>query len=234
MRQFPFITGVAVAGSRGQPKSRPTVGGSLVDQTGEMTIASVLWLGAVVTVMVLLIAYSHSPGNAGAPPTNWPAQSQVPLDLIRPTLVMFAHPRCPCTRSSLGELELLLARCPERLSAHVVFIRPAGTSEDWLKTDLWRRANSIPGVTVHFDNGGAEARRFHSETSGQVLLYEHRGRLIFSGGITIARGHSGDNPGRSTIVALLEQERSNLIKTPVFGCSLFEASSPQEGSACSK
>ena len=234
MRQFPFITGVAVAGSGRRLKSRPAVRGSLADQAGGMAIASVLWLGAVFTVMVLLIAYSHAPGNAGAPPTNWPAQSQVPLDLGRPTLVLFAHPLCPCTRSSLGELELLLARCPEQLSAHVVFVRPAGTSEDWVKTDLWRRANSIPGVTVHFDNAGAEARRFHSETSGQVLLYERGGRLIFSGGITSARGHSGDNPGRSTIVALLEQERSSLTKTPVFGCSLFEASSPQEGSACSK
>jgi hypothetical protein len=187
-----------------------------------MAVAVVLWLSAVVTAMVLLISYSNSPGSSGSPPIHWPVRSQIALDAGRPTLVMFVHPRCPCTRASLGELELLLARCQGQVSTHLLFIRPPGTTEDWLKSDLWRKASVIPGVTVHCDNAGVEAQRFHSQTSGHTLLYDRSGRLMFLGGITISRGHSGDNPGRSAIVALLHHELSKQIKTPVFGCSLFD------------
>jgi hypothetical protein len=192
-----------------------------------MAVAAILWLSAVVTVMALLIDFSNSPSSSGAPPTHWPVHSQIPLDPERSTLVMFVHPRCPCTRASLGELELLLARCQGQVSTHLLFIRPPGTTEDWLKTDLWRMGSSIPGVTLHGHNAAAEAHRFHSETSGHTLLYDRDGRLMFQGGITISRGHSGDNAGRSAIGALLHHELSNQIKTPVFGCSLFEAECQQ-------
>jgi hypothetical protein len=195
-------------------------------------IAIMVWLSALLTGMALILHVSNSPGSAGATPLRWPAQSQIPLDATRPTLVMFAHPHCPCTRATLGELELLMARCRDRLSAHVIFIRPAGTAEDWIQTDLWRKASAIPGVTVHADNADVEARNFHAETSGHTALYEPNGRLLFQGGITISRGHSGDNPGRSALVALVEHKLSNQIKTPIFGCSLSEVEVQQGVSEC--
>jgi len=135
---------------------------------------------------------------------------------------MFAHPHCPCTRASLGELERLLAQAPGRLSAHVVFLKLAETPADWEKTDLWRKASSITGVTVYVDQAGKEAQRFHAETSGQTLLYDSTGNLRFQGGITFARGHAGDNPGRTALQELLREGHSNQVKTPVFGCALFE------------
>jgi hypothetical protein len=195
-------------------------------------IAIVVWLSALVTVMALILHVSNSPGSAGATPLRWPVQSQIPLDATRPTLVMFAHPHCPCTRATLGELELLMARCRDRLSAHVIFIRPVGMAEDWIQTDLWRKASAIPGVTVHADNEDVEARNFHAETSGHTALYEPNGHLLFQGGITISRGHSGDNPGRSALVALLEHKLSNQIKTPIFGCSLSEVEVQRGVSEC--
>src|SRR5690349_12240576 len=80
-------------------------------------VAAAVWLSTVVAVMVLLIEYSNSPGNSGAPPIHWPTHSQIAFDAKRPTLVMFAHPRCPCTRASVGELELLMASCPTQVIA---------------------------------------------------------------------------------------------------------------------
>jgi hypothetical protein len=55
---------------------------------------------------------------------------------------------------------------------------------------------------------------------------------FFSGGITAARGHAGDNAGRSEIVSLLNHEQSQRPRslnpgqplrdaTSVFGCPLF-------------
>ncbi len=192
-------------------------------------VAAIIWLAAVVGALTLMEGHANQPGPSGTIPAHWPRESLIPLDARRPTLIFFAHPRCPCTRASLGELELLLARCQGQVSAHVVFIRPAGTSEDWAQTDLWREAAAIPGVSIHSDSAGVETRRFHSETSGQTVLYDPEGRLLFEGGITLSRGHSGDNPGRSALVALLERQVSDRTNTPVFGCSLVDPESRTGG-----
>ncbi len=55
------------------------------------------------------------------------------------------------------------------------------------------------------DDDGAEAKRFGAETSGQTLLYDERGTLAFSGGITGSRGHAGDNAGRASLLALINR-----------------------------
>jgi hypothetical protein len=94
------------------------------------------------------------------------------------------------------------------------------------------------------DEDGAEAARFGAATSGQVLVYGRDGALVFSGGITAARGHFGDNEGSKAIAHFVAdprpaaevRERSpadasagNLARTPVFGCPIFEA-----GAQCSR
>jgi len=100
-------------------------------------------------------------------------------------------------------------------------VKPAGLPEDWEQTDLWRRAAVIPGVDLTRDDDGAEARRFGAATSGQTVVYDGDGHLLFSGGITAARGHEGDNAGRSAIVSLLASRGAEPTSTPVFGCSLL-------------
>jgi len=75
------------------------------------------------------------------------------------------------------------------------------------------------------DDDGVEAARFGAATSGQVILYDRDGRLLFSGGITASRGHAGDNDGRDAIVSLLGGGRGTRHSSPVFGCSLLEPSS---------
>jgi len=197
-----------------------------------MAIALMLWLAVVVGGTIQMARYSNTPGGDEPAPTAWPANSQIKFDASKPTLIMFAHPRCPCTRASLGELEVLMAQVPGQVNVCVVFLKPADTATNWERSDLWRTASSIPGVTVYTDNDGIEARRFNAETSGQTLLYDQSGTLRFQGGITLARGHAGDNPGRSAIQELLRGEHSERVKTPVFGCSLFETQYQQEDNIC--
>lgn len=107
------------------------------------------------------------------------------------------------------------------LTTHVLFLKPGAVAEDWMKTDLYRSAAAIPDVEVMRDDDGLEARRFEASTSGEVLLYDAEGNLLFSGGITAARGHSGDNTGRSALTALLARRGVSGSRTPVFGCPLF-------------
>jgi len=175
-------------------------------------------VGAGFTV---LARYQNASGTVGRTPSDWPAQTRVALDQKRNTLVMFAHPQCPCSRASIEELNRLLARCHGGVTVQVWFFKPAGFSEDWTRTSLWRSAAAIPGVTVYDDPDGAQARLFGAETSGYVLLYDPRGKLRFRGGITGSRGHAGDNAGEDAIVSLLDGQEPNLSQTPVYGCSLL-------------
>ena len=75
------------------------------------------------------------------------------------------------------------------------------------------------------DDEGTEANRFHAATSGQTLLYDAAGSLLFSGGITGSRGHSGDNAGQTAIVSLVNSGAPRLTETSVFGCPLFDPNS---------
>jgi hypothetical protein len=176
----------------------------------------------VVSGMVMFSRYQSTGGATGATPTSWPQDTSIERDSQRPTLVMFVHPRCPCSRASLEELNRILARSAKGLATHLLFTRSNEASQEWSRTDLWRTANSIPGITVREDLDGKEARRFGAETSGHVVLYDAQGHLQFSGGITGARGHAGDNAGEQTIRALVEGGPATISRTKVFGCSLFE------------
>jgi len=183
-----------------------------------------VWLPAMVFGFKVLWAYSTTPGHAGTPPMEWPARAPVERGKGRTTLVMFAHPQCDCSRATVGELAILMAHAGGRLDADIFFYLPAQEASSWARTDLWRNASAIPGVRVFEDRDAAVAQTFGAFTSGQTLLYNASGRLLFKGGITAFRGHSGDNDGRTAITALLRDEvpRNNTlpIVTRVFGCSL--------------
>jgi hypothetical protein len=182
---------------------------------------SLVWLVIVGTGFTLLARYQNASGSIGRTPSDWPHQTRVELDQKLNTLVMFVHPQCPCTRASMEELNRLLARCHGNVAAQVWFFKPAGFSADWTRSDLWRSAAAIPGVTVHEDPDGAQARLFGAETSGFVLLYDPHGKLRFKGGITGSRGHAGDNAGEDSVVSLLDGHGVSLTQTPVYGCSLL-------------
>jgi hypothetical protein len=180
-----------------------------------------LWVIAIVGGMAWLARYDNRPGVAAHPTGEWPADSRIARDTGQLTLMMFAHPRCDCTKASVAELAEVMARAHQRPNAYLIFIKPGGMPNAWEKTELWQSAARIPGVTVLRDDDGVEARRFGVETSGQVLLYAANGRLLFSGGDTGARGHAGENAGRATILAWLDGRTPPSETTPVFGCSLF-------------
>ena len=70
------------------------------------------------------------------------------------------------------------------------------------------------------DRQGQRATAFGAMTSGHVLLYDRSGNLVFSGGITAARSHEGDNLGCTSVVAIINGGTSSVAQSPVFGCSI--------------
>jgi hypothetical protein len=187
-----------------------------------LAATGVVWASVVGFGLRKMLNYEDGPAEAGTPPAEWPAESGVPRKAGLATIVVFAHPKCPCTDATIGELAILMTRLQGKAAAIVLFVRPPGLPEGWEETSLWRKAREIPGVTVFRDPGGVEARWFGAQSSGQTILYDARGRLRFNGGITASRGHSGDNSGRTAIVSLVTQGTSETDRTSVFGCSLHD------------
>jgi hypothetical protein len=199
-------------------------------------VFAVLWLLAAGAGFALILNYQNTGGRVGVTPEQWPSGAQIALDSKHDTLVMFVHPRCPCTRASVEELNRLLAQRSGQVVAHVFFFKPKDFSTNWMQTDLWRSAMAIPGVAVHEDSDGAEARLFGAETSGYVLLYDPHGQLQFNGGITGGRGHAGDNAGENAVSSLLAGQAVSSRQTQVYGCSLLgkcdvACNVPPEGAA---
>lgn len=219
--------------------------GQTADLTDEMLNASgrygfsmvsflVLWLGMALVGMGLMWQYQHQPGEVHATPAHWPADSQLTREIDQPTLLFFAHPRCPCTRASIGELSRIMTLCRGRVQAYAIFVKPTAAAEDaeWYHGDLWTSAVQIPGVIAVCDVDGKEAQRFQAATSGLAILYDRAGQILFRGGITASRGHSGDNLGRSAVVDLLNRGSALVDNTEVYGCELGTTNTDQVSSCC--
>ncbi len=194
----------------------------------QLTVAATVTWGMFVGVGFLVLQlHNAAPGQGGRAVEHWPALSRVPLNSRRSTLVMAAHPLCPCTRASVSELDPRfdqVRRARSRSTFSSSF--PSRAGHGWGPTDGLRRLGTMAGVHLIDDPGGEEATRFGALTSGLVALYAPDGRLLFRGGITGARGHEGDNEGRRSLVGLIEGNSSSFPgQTPVFGCPLFQVHS---------
>jgi hypothetical protein len=184
-------------------------------------VAVMLWIPAIGVGVGALLRYSNTPGRLAAPPKDWPQSTSFRRVPGESTLVVFAHPKCPCSRATIEELALIVTHCRVKVNTYVLFYAPRSMGEGWARSELWDDAAAIPGVHVIEDHDGWEVRRFGASTSGQTLLYGFDGHLVFNGGITAARGHLGANNGMDAVESMLKNGTAKRNTAPVFGCSLL-------------
>jgi hypothetical protein len=158
--------------------------------------------------------------------TQWPSATSLTLANDRPTLLFFVHPRCPCTRASVHELERILTRARHvgAEAPKLIFVAslPSNATAEWRESSVMHRASALPGTETFWDVEGIESSHFGATTSGAVKLYGADGQLLFSGGITPSRGHQGDSAGGDRLHALLTDVSLAFAEsTPVFGCRLY-------------
>lgn len=175
------------------------------------------WAVALVLGFVLVADWETTPGTASPAPSHWPIASTISRSVEHPTIVMFAHPHCPCTRASLAELAVVMRDHRHDATATVVFFAVDDAVE--LDTPTWAAAGDLPRTRRVIDHGGGLAKLFGATTSGHLVVYDREGALLFSGGITGSRGHVGDNFGRRSLLAGLTARRGQPTYD-VFGCSL--------------
>jgi hypothetical protein len=111
-----------------------------------LVLGGVLWCALFAAGFAQMLRYEFTPGAASEAPGEWPAASHLRPVSGQATLVMFAHPKCPCTRASMEELAGLMAESAGRVTAQVIFFRPEKAGDDWTQTALWQTAAAIPGV----------------------------------------------------------------------------------------
>ncbi|HWS72648.1 MAG TPA: hypothetical protein VN605_11065 [Thermoanaerobaculia bacterium] len=184
-------------------------------------VAAVVWIAGIAYGSMTMWQFQRKAGESASAPSRWPASSRLSLAKNGPTVVVFAHPRCPCTRATVSQLrELLSGPLRKGGTVYVLVLKPREFPEGWEKTDVWRSAASIPGVTVIPDIDGAEAASLGVRTSGQTLVYDTAGKLVFHGGITALRGEVGENPGSRSVGSALAGRAPAREETPVFGCPI--------------
>jgi hypothetical protein len=190
------------------------------------------WLVASIAGMTTLWDHEARPGLAAEAPLQWPSDSALVQAHSRSTLLVWIHPRCPCSRSTVSELERLLVHVPEQVDCRVLLSQPKGCEDAFVETELSRAVRQLPNVSVVVDRDQRAAERFGVSTSGQVLLYDEHAKLLFAGGITPGRGHEGDSVGAMTLRSIFRIDPLDSVnqRCDAFGCGLFELTENQESS----
>src|SRR4051812_15090084 len=78
-----------------------------------------LWVAGLAIGFRAIVVYELKAGPAANAPTRWTADGMLPFDGTHSNLVMFAQPKCPCTRASIAQLAVIMTQSRGKLHATV-------------------------------------------------------------------------------------------------------------------
>jgi hypothetical protein len=186
-----------------------------------VTVAVIFWAILVLVGGMLLVKYQMAPGEQKPGPERLP-ESQTHQGQSLSEMLVFLHPKCPCSRATVEELDRLMADTTGKLKVKAYFVGPQNAADDWTQSPLVVRARSIPNIEVAYDAGGAHAKAFGALTSGQAFVFDPKGKKVYQGGLTASRGHEGANEGCASIVEYVKTGKLPPSQPPVFGCAFGE------------
>lgn len=187
-------------------------------------MALVVWIVAAVAGWYGISSYSFKddPQATAAIVLEWPADSTVTRRSGRPILVLFLHPKCPCSRATVGELERLPVLVPSEAlpDVCVVAAAPRSTGDLWWSPPFLNRVARLPNAHLVRDLDGVETALFGARISGTVLLFDPQGNRLYAGGVTMSRGHAGHNAGLQAVTDLLVDHSADVPAIPPLGCDM--------------
>lgn len=191
--------------------------------------ASAIWLLAIAVVFGAFAKY-HSTAGAGA---NAPSTLPIHTMCEQPDckdyhLLFFVHPGCPCTKASWYELERILPPISTRTHVTAIVVEYLNSIPAEDQTDVVKLIGASKNIDVVFLPENAVRNEFGVTTSGQCLLYNTSDILVFEGGVTPSRNHTGPNKGIEKIMSIagpaghqhLKPQLQTTQRTKVFGCGL--------------
>lgn len=180
-----------------------------------------IWLAAIFLGLQALWRYEKTAAATNPEfERQWPRGCRLSLKEGK-TLMVFVHPKCPCTKAGLRELISLSQK--ERLDGYICAVVPADAPTDWLDDEFCRECKKIYGLQLLSDSKGQISKEFAASCSGEIFLFDKTGTLKFHGGINLARGHEGANDGLSSLQLALKGNEA-LESYPVYGCALLSSS----------
>lgn len=182
-------------------------------------LAGALWCAALVSGFAIVHAQMAAAGESHPAPTTWPDDTSLALDANAPTILVFAHPRCPCTRATIRQL----ATIPPEARPCVTLVLSGPALRTYENQPLATLADEVLSAHIALDPSGADARRFGAHTSGHIVAYSPSGQLLFSGGVTPGRGHEGPTDALTTLTLALRDHTPSPRTASVFGCPIFNA-----------
>ena len=187
------------------------------------------WIVTSLYGIYFSINYSSTPGESSKWSEPWPEQSQLKFEPDKFNFVVFLHPECDCSKATLNQIEEIVKDAgSEKIHYLAVFLLPEKMRIAWGESDLLKRTRGIKNLQIYIDDQ-KEFQRFGVKTSGQTLIFGPSKDLLFSGGLTVARGHIGVSMGQDFVLSLFKgrdlaknkiDKKINL--TPVFGCQTEE------------
>ena len=179
-----------------------------------------VWLLLIMAGFLTLFLYEFTPGLAGDPPESWPQNPLISLTPVGKTVIVFAHPQCPCTKATFAELADALQQATVPCQVYLVWLeQPLATSQvnDLVGPDLRQH---IPESHHHWDAYHQALQIFQVRTSGHVLVFNESGDREFSGGITGGRGRLGVNSGKTALLSSLTNQSVGRTESQIYGCPL--------------
>jgi hypothetical protein len=204
----------------------------MIVSQSKLNLLCATWAAVVAIGELALARHDLTPGIEAPSGSGSYVLNSIKLKAGKKTLVMFVHPKCPCSIASLTELRQLMTQYGSQLNTTVLMFHSADPLDDWTRSATWIGAQQIPGVNVRADFDGKLAKQCGAQTSGQVFLYDENGTLRFEGGITGSRGHVGDNNSLDALVSVVTNKlptQSAPARTPVFGCAIYSEALPLPG-----
>ena len=150
---------------------------------------------------------------------RWPNDIELGLD-DRPVVAIFYHPKCPCTRATVRCLQRFSTRFESAPTLIAYAYAPLQSNDDWIESETTANLRLLANTTIVMDREGQIAQRFGAHTSGHVMVFDAEHELLFSGGITPARGHEGEGKAGLSFLDCLNGKRIESSRWPVLGCSL--------------
>ncbi len=195
-----------------------------MSRSGFITVTAIaIWLILTALVYARMMRFDTQPGvEAIRIPARWPSDLASPAGLHladqKLTLVVFLHPKCTCSSSTLAQIAKLQAQFPEKFATELVLWTPLNAESSWTLLPPPEHG-TLTNYQVVLDPGGQLSKRFDAHTSGQTYIYDVIGQLRFAGGLTSYRANSEDGPAYSSLTKVI-QGADAPKKLPVYGCSL--------------
>ncbi len=193
------------------------------NRINQLHVITLFWVGLVIAGFWMVINYQVKPGAMAIPEEN-----VVSFDDPNSSwhLIAFLHPECTCSRATLEELNILQKRLGNLVSIRI-FISSPFSLDETKESEIYRLATRSHDWSVDIDLEAVLATQMLAYTSGICYLYSPNEELIFAGGITASRGHSGPAAGQEIISAAVrgdQQAIGQLKQYPVYGCGIQDKS----------